>query len=611
MRVAAIAAVQSYMRSQEEERGSSISDKYTPGGSGWGHASLKEGIGAKPYTSPPSSKEKKAIWSQITTSLVAASLSMFMGSYAAFAQTMPQEKLSSFKQNAPELAPSFRPANLNLRQTRTNYVPAFAPAFQRQTRFKPVRPLMQPHAFMYEKTIKDDKESRQIQNPIFGSKKKTVFVKVGLLTGVSSFTFDTFDGAQVIDLSSKKVVARIEPEGSFLVSNFNKSGKNHIALTPKSAYDATRLVKIDSNIQKVSFRANPASLVPHITRAPAIKRGRRSRLRPGLSVPVLQGSLPREYLTGRSENDLSTLAGILIAPPEYATTDSNSLFSLNGRVYRGALLITPRTVKTKRGGSKIAFNAINVVDIEDYLFSVLPSEMPSKWPLEALKAQSIAARSYVMANLGKHRANGYDVRASVSDQAYTGVLKESDRTNQAVLETSGMIMKHDNKVVSAFFHSSGGGRTEVSQNVWSKELPYLKSVRDFDHSSPHHSWKKGFKRSTVEAKLGLPKDSLVAMFPIERSPSKRVKTLLVITDTKADLLKGTKVRSLLGLPGTNFNLNYENGSYVFAGQGFGHGLGLSQWGAKVLAEHGYNAGQILKYYYKDVTFSQIFEERAL
>ncbi|HMO21789.1 MAG TPA: sporulation protein, partial [Candidatus Melainabacteria bacterium] len=98
---------------------------------------------------------------------------------------------------------------------------------------------------------------------------------------------------------------------------------------------------------------------------------------------------------------------------------------------------------------------------------------------------------------------------------------------------------------------------------------------------------------------------------IERSPSNRVKSLLVVGERGSTILKGNSVRSLLNLPGTNFNISYEGSSYVLEGQGFGHGLGMSQWGARTLAEHGYNADQILKYYYRDVTFGQIFERTQL
>lgn len=437
-----------------------------------------------------------------------------------------------------------------------------------------------------------------------------VHIRVGLALGVSKLSFDTFDGAQVFDLATGALVAEVKPEGKFIVSAVRDRGENKIAFTPATVIDRS-LIATGSDLNAIK----PAAFAPAVARLPlvsnAVKAATNSKEPPALSVPVKVGALPAEFLGGRSSPDLSTMGGVLITPRDYLKGNSQAAFCLNGRAYRGALLISPRTVSGERGASRTVLNAINVVDVEDYLLSVLPSEMPSGWPLEALKAQAIAARSYVMANLGKNSSSGYDVRATVADQAYRGIEQEKESSNLAVAQTRGVVLKHDDKIVPAFFHSSGGGYTEVSEHVWSKPLPYLKSVKDFDNRSPHLSWQRKFSPSDLESRLKADVGPLQALMVIERSPSNRVKSLLVVGERGSTILKGSSVRSLLNLPGTNFNICYEGSSYVLEGQGFGHGLGMSQWGARTLAEHGYNADQILKYYYRDVTFGQIFERTQL
>lgn len=274
------------------------------------------------------------------------------------------------------------------------------------------------------------------------------------------------------------------------------------------------------------------------------------------------------------------------------------VFGLDGKTYRGQLLI-----EAQNSGPK-AFSVINLVDIEDYLLSVVPSEMPSSWCLEALKAQAIAARSYAIANMGKHQKDGYDLKASTEDQVYTGVQAEADTTNTAVSETTGLVIKHANKPISAFFHSAAGGFTETAENVWSNELPYLKSVPDFDDQSPHFNWKRNYSLTDVESRLlksGFDVGGILGLFPLSRAGSQRVKSVLVSGSLKTIVVSGEDMRRIFTLPSTVFNIAPAENGYILAGRGFGHGLGLSQWGARYLGENGYNAAQIISYYYKDVS----------
>lgn len=184
------------------------------------------------------------------------------------------------------------------------------------------------------------------------------------------------------------------------------------------------------------------------------------------------------------------------------------------RWYRGSMLVY------SVGGS---LTVINDLSLEEYLLGVVPSEMPSRWNIEAHKAQAIAARSYAIANLGKRRKYGYDLKDTPEDQAYGGASSETSKTNLAVMQTSGQVLVYGTKVIPAYYFASAGGYTLNSGDVWIKDLPYIHSVPSFDG---------GHKKN-------------------------------------------------------------------------GHGIGMSQYGANTLANYGYNAYQILGYFYKNVKLYKV------
>jgi stage II sporulation protein D len=275
----------------------------------------------------------------------------------------------------------------------------------------------------------------------------------------------------------------------------------------------------------------------------------------------------------------------------------DGLLSYNGRVYRGAIWLKPVAI----AAGEVSFQAINIIDLEDYLLSVVPSEMPTTWHLEAIKAQSIAARSYAVANYWKNEKENYDLKDTTDDQVYLGVESETASGNRACDETAGVVLKHNQKVISAFFHSTSGGATEAGENVWGKEIPYVQSVVDYDDNSPHFSWQRRFTIDQAEKAFGLKTGALLSIHPFWKVPSNRVKQAAIISVDNTSLVSGERLRQLFKLPSSIFNVSFEDGSYIFAGRGFGHGLGMSQYGARTLAESGYNAAQILSYYYRDVS----------
>ena len=186
--------------------------------------------------------------------------------------------------------------------------------------------------------------------------------------------------------------------------------------------------------------------------------------------------------------------------------------STKARWYRGVIRIQNKSGK---------LTVINDLPLEDYIKGVVPAEMPSSWAYEAHKAQAIAARSYALANLGKRANYGYDLKDTPEDQAYSGASGETQGTNSAVEDTSGIVLTYNTKVISAYYSASAGGQTNTDS--WGTSLPYLRSVPSFDE---------------------------------------------------------------------NIKKN-------------GHGVGMSQHGANNLAKQGYNAYQILTYFYKDVKFAKV------
>ncbi len=151
--------------------------------------------------------------------------------------------------------------------------------------------------------------------------------------------------------------------------------------------------------------------------------------------------------------------------------DKKGFFATKRRWYRGDMIIY------NVGGR---LTVVNSLPLEEYLLGVVPSEMPSKWNLEAHKAQAIAARSYALANLNKRGSHGYDLKDTPHDQAYGGASSETPQTTRAVLSTKGEVLTYNNKIIPAYYHASSGGKTISAGSVWSHDLPFIKSVDGFD-----------------------------------------------------------------------------------------------------------------------------------
>ena len=249
--------------------------------------------------------------------------------------------------------------------------------------------------------------------------------------------------------------------------------------------------------------------------------------------------------------------------------------------------------------------AINRIDIEDYLYGVLPHEVAFWWPKEALKAQCIAARTYALYQAQVNRNAEFDVKSGTSSQVYGGTSKERYRTNGAVDQTKGKVLVYQGKLFPAYFHATCGGVTTAAQELWKIDLPPLAGgVRcGFCRISPHYSWEAKVPLSDIEEKMNKNKRPLGQILKIEvisKTPSGRVGSLRITGISQEMTMAAKDFRVWIGgdrIRSTNFTVNVHDDVAEFHGKGWGHGVGLCQWGAFGQALLGHPYDRILKFYY--------------
>ena len=300
-----------------------------------------------------------------------------------------------------------------------------------------------------------------------------------------------------------------------------------------------------------------------------------------LAVKAKSDSLAIANLAGKTE--------LIIEPTE------NGYVWIGDRWYRGKTRLI-------REGNTIT--AINHVELEDYLYSVVGAEAVSTWPIEALKAQAVAARSYALYKRNSEPNDIYDVDTTVGTQVYKGLDTEYTTTHEAVDSTLGQIMTYNNEVILAAFHSSSGGYTENVEDIWTSPLPYLRSVVDYDQKSPVFEWQQIFPVSrikTLVAGIG----NIRGLQPAQMTPRGRVITMKVTGDLGSAMISGKDLRTTLDLRSTLFRMSTDGKNVRVKGRGFGHGLGLSQWGAYYLAQQGVDYHRILAHYYQNANLTKI------
>lgn len=271
---------------------------------------------------------------------------------------------------------------------------------------------------------------------------------------------------------------------------------------------------------------------------------------------------------------------------------------LNNSRYRGTFTIS----SVLRG-----LEVVNHVPVEQYLYGVVPKEMPSKWEKEALKAQAIASRTYALYIKEKSSDKSFDVKATTASQVYGGYNAEERASNSAVDATRGQVMAYNGKLIIAYFHSDSGGHTEDAKNVWNVDIPYLQGIYDrFSKNRPGGAWEHFLSFDAVKNQLnryGLNLGWIRTLKPAGNSRSGRTLQMKIVSDKGTFVFTSNNFRIKIGetkLKSTLFHIKpYRNG-VVAKGYGYGHGVGMSQWGANRMAMAGFSCRDILKHYYRGV-----------
>lgn len=244
---------------------------------------------------------------------------------------------------------------------------------------------------------------------------------------------------------------------------------------------------------------------------------------------------------------------------------------------------------------------INTLFLEEYLYSVVPSEIGEFFPDEAIKAQILAARSYTYSKINENLGKQYQLVDGTDSQMYLGYQRENPKINRLVNETQGEVICYDSKPIIAYYHSTSGGFTANIEEVWNgNPVPYLKMVDDTGNGdeSPRSVWSFSIKKSEFSKKVGFNVNGII----IEEMKNGRV-TLVKIFGDKSMTISGNELRKIIGynkIFSTIFDVfDFEN-ELIFAGRGSGHGVGMAQWGACGLAKKGKNYKEIVKFYYTGV-----------
>lgn len=257
---------------------------------------------------------------------------------------------------------------------------------------------------------------------------------------------------------------------------------------------------------------------------------------------------------------------------------------------------------------------IEIIAVTDYICGVVAAEMPAEYETEALKAQAVAAYTFACHRKAAREDKDYDVTDTVSDQAYIspdeqrekwgdGYEKYSQKIRQAVESVKGQVLTFEGKTILAAYHSISGGKTEAAANVWGDGYPYLQSVESVgDVLSPNYlntfvftedELKKAFKDKGVEFS-----GSADGWFKDKKTSDSG--TVLSIKVCKTEFT-GKEIRKILGLKSANFDVSFSDGKFTFTVRGYGHGMGMSQYGAQFMALQGSSYAEILNWYYPTAT----------
>lgn len=318
------------------------------------------------------------------------------------------------------------------------------------------------------------------------------------------------------------------------------------------------------------------------------------------ALPILEPI--KERTTLKNVTIKPSYSGVLMGSEEFKIygvkikTDRTADISINGRRFRGEIDI----IRTEN----LKLLVINHLDIEDYISGVLYHEVSHRWPMEALKAQAIAARTFAIYKSLESAGKDYDLRSDIYSQVYGGKTSEKFRTNRAVEKTAGKILVYEKEILPAYYHATCGGHTEDASLLWNTNLAPLKGKPcEYCKDSPHFSWVKEIPLTFIEEKLNKNGYKIKDIIKIEtpsRDASGRTETVNIISSLGIEKIPAHKFRLILDpniIRSTNFTVTVREDKAIFNGKGWGHGVGMCQWGAYYMAKKGLKAEDILRFYY--------------
>jgi stage II sporulation protein D len=325
-----------------------------------------------------------------------------------------------------------------------------------------------------------------------------------------------------------------------------------------------------------------------------VVRGRGLQIGPDSEDGPFQ-PLDRDEVRVRHVGDALEVEGERVdGPVRFRTSDAAHVLRAENIEVRGEVVALPK-------GSKVLL--VNVLPLEDYVAAVLGGEMPVAFPMEALKAQAVAARTYALQRKIEALGQPVHLGSSVLAQVYGGVNRENPRTRAATAATAGQILTFQLAPIEAYFHASCEGSTETGLDALGRDLPYLQSVACECRPGPSTRWKADFDAGALERAFGGGHGELRVA---ARTPTGRVRRL----ELGGRSLSGVEFRQRLGYDRVR-SLAFDvspgpGGGARLTGRGLGHGAGLSQWGAKEMAEAGQDYRAILSHFYPGTELQTLY-----
>lgn len=290
--------------------------------------------------------------------------------------------------------------------------------------------------------------------------------------------------------------------------------------------------------------------------------------------------------------------------------------------FAGTLEIKPTPNPSQKGGEPWEV-AINTIDLEDYLCSVISSEMNANSPMELLKAHAVISRSWAIRAMQKPNHEGFDVCADDHCQRYEGLRRMNERAVEAVRATKGQVLMFNNEICDCRYYKCCGGRTEIWRTCWEDiDVPYIQSVQcdyckspspkvlrlvlnDYDQETKDfRDWRVSYTDEELDEIVNSKHPGIghvIALEPLHRGASGRIDMLRIVGSDRTEVIgKELNIRYALSkkcLYSSWFDVKHENGAWTLQGHGWGHGAGLCQIGAAVMASEGYKYEEILSYYY--------------